>query len=106
MSRIVAGYWMDSVSPPSLPGAGAPKGTPPVYRRAEILVSWPLENLGASLPNLMATVAGPATVETCGTAVVRIVPGGGKHGPGEAPKDKTKDWPVLVRGAASTTRSN
>ena len=45
---------------PSLPGAGVPrvvKGTP-IYRRAEITVTWPLENLGASLPNLMATVAG------------------------------------------------
>jgi ribulose-bisphosphate carboxylase large chain len=46
---------LDSVSTPSLPGAGAPSS---VYRRAEILVSWPLENLGPSLPNLMATVAG------------------------------------------------
>lgn len=45
---------------PSLPGAGVPKGLTgkPVYRRAEIIVSWPLENLGPSLPNLMATVAG------------------------------------------------
>src|SRR3954463_1492307 len=51
---------LESVPVPSLPGAGGPKsanGTP-VYRRAEILVSWPLENLGPSLPNLMATVAG------------------------------------------------
>lgn len=45
---------------PSLPGAGVPKGQSgrPVYRQAEILVSWPLENLGPSLPTLMATVAG------------------------------------------------
>lgn len=48
------------VDVPSLPGAGVPKSSngKPVYRRAEILVSWPIENLGASLPNLMATVAG------------------------------------------------
>jgi ribulose-bisphosphate carboxylase large chain len=41
-------------------GAGVPKGLTgaPVYRRAEILVSWPIENMGPSLPNLMATVAG------------------------------------------------
>jgi ribulose-bisphosphate carboxylase large chain len=37
-----------------------PKGLdrPPVYRRAEVVLSWPLDNLGPSLPNLMATVAG------------------------------------------------
>jgi ribulose-bisphosphate carboxylase large chain len=44
---------------PSLPGARAPKGTAdPVWRRAEIVVSWPLSNVGASLPNVLATVAG------------------------------------------------
>ena len=51
---------LDSSSSPSLPGAGQPKRVngSPIYRRAEIVVSWPLENLGPSLPNLMATVAG------------------------------------------------
>lgn len=49
---------LDSSSVPSLPGAGSPEGGPAVYRRAEIRVSWPLENLGPSLPNLMAAVAG------------------------------------------------
>ena len=51
---------LDSASTPSLPGAGVPKGLTgaPVYRRAEILVSWPIENMGPSLPNLMAAVAG------------------------------------------------
>jgi ribulose-bisphosphate carboxylase large chain len=51
---------LEPVSTPSLAGAGLPKALngPPVYRRAEILVSWPLANLGPSLPNLMATVAG------------------------------------------------
>jgi ribulose-bisphosphate carboxylase large chain len=51
---------LDSADTPSLPGAGVPKGLPgkPVYRRAEVELSWPLENLGPSLPNLMSTVAG------------------------------------------------
>ena len=51
---------LDSAATPSLPGAAVPKGLtgPPVYRRAEVTLSWPLENLGPSLPNLMATVAG------------------------------------------------
>lgn len=47
------------VPSPSLPGASTPKGeSKPVWRRAEALISWPLENLGPSLPNLLATVAG------------------------------------------------
>jgi len=48
----------DSVDAPSLPGAGTPKGGAARYRRAEVLLSWPLANLGPSLPNLLATVAG------------------------------------------------
>jgi ribulose-bisphosphate carboxylase large chain len=51
---------LDEVAEPSLPGAGVPKGLPakPVWRRAEVALSWPLANFGASLPNLVATVAG------------------------------------------------
>jgi len=51
---------LEVVSTPSLPGAGLPKGFigTPVYRRARVTLSWPLHNLGPSLPNLMATVAG------------------------------------------------
>jgi ribulose-bisphosphate carboxylase large chain len=49
-----------AVDSPSLPGAGWPKGLAgrPVYRQAEVELSWPLTNMGASLPNLLATVAG------------------------------------------------
>ena len=47
---------LDAVAVPSLPGARTPRD--PVYRRAEVELSWPLDNLGASLPNVMATVAG------------------------------------------------
>ncbi len=43
------------VAEPSLPGAGR-AGAPP--RRATVTLSWPMANLGASLPNLLATVAG------------------------------------------------
>lgn len=50
---------LDSVDAPSLPGAGVPKGeTSPKWKRAYVQVSWPLDNLGPSLPNLQATVAG------------------------------------------------
>jgi ribulose-bisphosphate carboxylase large chain len=46
---------LETVATPSLPGqykAGA------VFNRCALELSWPLENLGASLPNLLATVAG------------------------------------------------
>ena len=44
---------------PSLPGATTPKSiSSTVYKQAEIEVSWPIENIGINLPNLMATVAG------------------------------------------------
>ena len=49
---------LGEVDRPSLPGAGVPKGGPPVYRTAEVVLSWPLHNMGPSLPNLLATVAG------------------------------------------------
>lgn len=53
---------IDSTDRPSLPGAAAPKTRPPgylpVYRRAHVTVSWPISNMGPSLPNLLSTVAG------------------------------------------------
>jgi ribulose-bisphosphate carboxylase large chain len=49
---------LDSVETPSLPGAAKSKATPAVYKRAEVTLSWPLSNMGPSLPNVLATVAG------------------------------------------------
>lgn len=51
---------LEQVDTPSLPGSRLPKGVTgsPVYRRAEVVLSFPLENMGPSLPNLLATVAG------------------------------------------------
>ncbi|HET6519292.1 MAG TPA: ribulose-bisphosphate carboxylase large subunit family protein [Geminicoccaceae bacterium] len=50
---------LGTVGAPSLPGARVPKGArEPVYRRAEVVMSWPLATFGPSLPNLVATVAG------------------------------------------------
>lgn len=59
-ARVESLCEQDSTGTPSLPGAGLPKRLtgPPVYRRAEVTLSWPLANLGTSLPNLLATVAG------------------------------------------------
>lgn len=56
-ARIEAMTLDETVDAPSLPGAGRPKGEAPI-RRARVTLSWPLDNLGPSLPNLMATVAG------------------------------------------------
>ncbi len=51
---------IETVDEPSLPGSKPPRGDGKTirYRRAEVVLSWPLENMGASLPNLVATVAG------------------------------------------------
>lgn len=57
-ARVESIVELDTAESPSLPGAGVPKGAAPVYRRAEVTLSWPLSNLGASLPNVLATVAG------------------------------------------------
>jgi ribulose-bisphosphate carboxylase large chain len=51
---------LGAVDAPSLPGSGLPKkhSGPVVRRTAEVTLSWPIENMGPSLPNLLATVAG------------------------------------------------
>ena len=41
---------------PSLPGAARPEGAE--IRRAHVTLSWPIDNIGPSLPNLIATIAG------------------------------------------------
>jgi ribulose-bisphosphate carboxylase large chain len=48
------------VERPSLPGSGVPKGAGVEAKRraAEVELSWPLANMGISLPNVMSTVAG------------------------------------------------
>ena len=47
---------LGEVSAASLPGSARPKSG--ARRAAEVTLSWPLHNLGPSLPNLLATVAG------------------------------------------------
>src|SRR6201996_1405641 len=50
---------LETVDRPSLPGSGLPKNSSHNVRRtAEVTLSWPLDNPGPSLPNLLATVAG------------------------------------------------
>src|SRR5438067_1082108 len=51
---------LDAVDTPSLPGSRPPKGAkqPIRYRQAEVVISFPALNVGASLSQLMTTVAG------------------------------------------------
>lgn len=56
-ARVKALEIVGAVETPSLPGSGAPSNAGArVVARATL--SWPLDNIGPSLPNLMATVAG------------------------------------------------
>ena len=48
----------EPASEPSLPGSGTPHKWDGIRRTAEVTLSWPLHNIGPSLPNLLATVAG------------------------------------------------
>jgi ribulose-bisphosphate carboxylase large chain len=48
---------LDELAAPSLPVARPIHADSP-WRRARVTLSWPLDNIGPSLPNLMATVAG------------------------------------------------
>jgi ribulose-bisphosphate carboxylase large chain len=51
---------LKTVDRPSMPGSRPPKNLaqPLKYRRAEVVLSFPLENIGPSLPNLLTLVAG------------------------------------------------
>jgi ribulose-bisphosphate carboxylase large chain len=59
-ARVESVVELGTVDEPSLSGSGLPKKQPgpPVRRTAEVTLSWPIENMGPSLPNLLATVAG------------------------------------------------
>jgi ribulose-bisphosphate carboxylase large chain len=49
---------LETVAEPTLPGADAPDDDEGGYTRAEVELSFPFENVGASLPNFVTTVAG------------------------------------------------
>jgi len=46
---------LDATRVPALPGS---RGGGAVYRRAEVTVSWPVENFGSNLPTLVSTLQG------------------------------------------------
>jgi ribulose-bisphosphate carboxylase large chain len=49
---------LEAVHTPSLPFSKPPKNHDGTFQRAEVVLSFPLANMGASLPNLLATVCG------------------------------------------------
>jgi ribulose-bisphosphate carboxylase large chain len=59
-ARLEKVTMLEATDTPSLPGARPPKDapTPLRYHRAEVVISFPFENIGANLPTLVATVAG------------------------------------------------
>jgi ribulose-bisphosphate carboxylase large chain len=59
-SRVENIVELGTVDAPSLSGSGTPKNQsgPVIRRTAGVTLSWPIENMGSSLPNLLAAVAG------------------------------------------------
>ncbi len=59
-ARIESLEELEPAPGPSLPGSKAPSGGngSATYRRARVVLSFPLSNMGPSLPNLVATVMG------------------------------------------------
>ncbi len=59
-AQVVNIQALETVDAPSLPGSRAPKsaGGKPKYRRGIARISFPLHNMGPSLPALLSTVAG------------------------------------------------
>jgi ribulose-bisphosphate carboxylase large chain len=56
-ARIEALEVVGVVAEPSIPGAARPSGNATI-RQARVTISWPLANIGPSLPNLLAAIGG------------------------------------------------
>jgi ribulose-bisphosphate carboxylase large chain len=59
-ARIESIEELEAADGPSLPGSKVPAGAngPTKFRRGRVVLSFPIENMGPSLPNLVATVMG------------------------------------------------
>ncbi|UUZ96460.1 hypothetical protein LJK87_20440 [Paenibacillus sp. P25] len=57
-ARIVSVDPLETSPYPSLPGAKIPAGNKGEYHRGIVKIAFPYENIGPSIPNLLATVAG------------------------------------------------
>ncbi len=49
---------LEPVATPALPGASPTNGQGGRWHRANVTLSWPIDNIGPSLPSLIATIAG------------------------------------------------
>ncbi|MGH1416454.1 MAG: ribulose-bisphosphate carboxylase large subunit family protein [Pelagimonas sp.] len=57
-ARVEALEVFETGMEPTLPGSGLPETGDETRTRARVTLSWPIDNLGVSLPNLIATIAG------------------------------------------------
>ncbi|UQZ81788.1 Ribulose bisphosphate carboxylase-like protein 2 [Paenibacillus konkukensis] len=57
-ARILSIQPLESSPFPSLPGAKIPSGSKGEYKRGIVQIAFPYENIGPSIPNVLATVAG------------------------------------------------
>lgn len=91
-ARVEAVETTGEVATPSLPGAKpSPTGR---YTRARVTISWPFENVGASLPNLLATISGNLSElgELSGLRILHF----------EVPPEFTAAYPGPRHGIAGT----
>ena len=59
LAKTIAIEDLGTVEKPTLSGSRPEKGTiNPIYRRGMVTLSWPLDNVGVNLPNVISTVAG------------------------------------------------
>ncbi len=59
LAKIINIQELEIVDSPTLSGSKPPKNQKnPVFKRAMVSLSWPLENIGINLPNLISTVSG------------------------------------------------
>ncbi len=59
LAKIIEINDLGEISKPILSGSKPQKGTKnPVYKRGIVTLSWPLDNVGVNLPNVISTVAG------------------------------------------------
>jgi ribulose-bisphosphate carboxylase large chain len=57
-AKVVSITETGEAASPTLPGAKLPKNHNGVYKQGEIVLSFPVENFGPSIPNLLSAVAG------------------------------------------------
>nr|WP_313959725.1 ribulose-bisphosphate carboxylase large subunit family protein [Cytobacillus oceanisediminis] len=98
-ARVVSITKLEKVKNPSLPGSRTPQqkeGAASDYQRAIVVLSFPFDNFGPSIPNLMSTVAGNLYElgEFSGLKLIDI----------ELPQDFAEKYPGPQFGIAGTRK--